>query len=74
MAYTKQFTNWASVPVIMDLQTACIILGRSYDSLQKHALKGDFPAFKNGDRVWAVTKDDLLNWIESQKVKALNTA
>jgi len=69
MTRTKVFTNWASVPIVMDLQTACIILDRSYDSLQKHAKEGDFPAFRNGDRLWSVTKDDLIGWIDSQKVK-----
>jgi len=68
MTKTKQFTNWESVPIIMSLQTACIILSRSYDSLQKHSLKGDFPAFRNGDRIWSVNKTDLIAWIESQKV------
>ena len=68
MNHIKPFTNWASVPIVIDLQIACIILNRSYDNLQKHALKGDFPAFRNGDRIWSVNKTDLIAWIESQKV------
>ncbi len=67
MNHIKPFTNWASVPIVIDLQIACIILNRSYDNLQKHALKGDFPAFKNGDRKWAVNKEDLFEWMEQQK-------
>lgn len=65
--YTRTFTNWNQVPVVMTLQVACIILGRSYDNLQKAAKEGTFPAFKNGKRKWAVKKDDLLAYIEQQK-------
>ncbi|HBM76087.1 MAG TPA: DNA-binding protein [Clostridiaceae bacterium] len=61
------FTNWQQIPVVMNLQTACTILGRSYDNLQKAAKDGTFPAFKNGERKWAVKKDDLLDYIEKQK-------
>lgn len=51
----------------MDLQIACIILGRGYESLKKDAREGKFPAFKNGKKLWAVKKDDLLNYIDRQK-------
>jgi hypothetical protein len=53
---TKIYTNWAQVPVVMDLQTACMILGRGYDALKKDAREGKFPAFKNGEKLWAVKK------------------
>lgn len=65
----QKFTNWAQVPLIMDLQVACVLLGRSYDSVKKSAQSGAFPAFKNGERKWAVNKDDLLTWMDEQKVK-----
>lgn len=65
----KNFTNWTQVPIVIDLQIACVILDRSYENLQRHAKKGTFPAFKNGERKWAVNKDDLLAWIDQQKVK-----
>ncbi|XOQ43761.1 MAG: DNA-binding protein [Clostridium sp.] len=64
---TKIYTNWAQVPVVMNLQTACMILGRGYDALKKDAREGKFPAFKNGEKLWAVKKDDLLEYIEKQK-------
>lgn len=67
--HTRTFTNWNQVPIVMDLQTACIILNKSYDRLKKDSRQGKFPAFKNGDRKWAVSKDDLLAYIEAQKVK-----
>lgn len=65
---TKSFTTWAQVPVVMDLEIACIILGRGYDALKKDARDGRFPAFKNGVKKWAVKKDDLLAYIEQQKI------
>ena len=46
--YTRNFTNWAQVPVVMDLQITCMILGRGYNALKKDAREGKFPAFKNG--------------------------
>lgn len=64
---TRTFTNWAQVPVVMDLEIACMILGRGYDALKKDARDGKFPAFKNGVKKWAVRKDDLLTYIEQQK-------
>ena len=54
----------------MDLEIACIILNRGYEALKKDAREGRFPAFKNGVKKWAVRKDDLLEYIERQKVKA----
>ena len=67
---TRTFTNWNQVPVVMDLEIACIILNRGYEALKKDAREGRFPAFKNGVKKWAVRKDDLLEYIERQKVKA----
>ena len=64
---TRTFTNWAQVPVVMDLEIACMILGRGYDALKKDAREGRFPAFKNGAKKWAVKKDDLLAYIDQQK-------
>lgn len=64
---SRTFTNWEQVPIVMDLQIACIILGRGYEALKKDAREGKFPAFKNGEKLWAVKKDDLLNYIDRQK-------
>lgn len=64
---TRTFTNWQQVPVVLDLQDACIILGRGYDALKRDAREGKFPAFKNGLKKWAVKKDDLLAYIDQQK-------
>ena len=67
---TRTFTNWNQIPVVIDLETACIILDRGYEALKKDAREGRFPAFKNGAKKWAVKKDDLLAYIEQQKMQA----
>lgn len=63
----RTFTNWNQVPVVMPLQTACVILGRNYEVLKRDAKQHKFPAFKNGEKLWAVKKDDLLAYIDEQK-------
>lgn len=64
----QQYTSWDQVPLVMNLQVAAIILERSIDSMKKQSQSGEFPAFKCGG-VWKVTKDDLIAYIESNKVK-----
>jgi hypothetical protein len=66
----KPFTDWNHVPLIIDLPTAAMLLGRSYKRLQLDAHKGIFPAFKNGTGKWSVEKTVLIKWIDSQKVTA----
>lgn len=63
----RVITSWEQVPVVMNLELACTILGRGYDALKKDAREGRFPAFKNGAKKWAVTKEDLLAYIERHK-------
>lgn len=68
MYRTKTITSWSQVPVVMDLEMACLILGRNYEALKRDARTGKFPAFKNGLKNWAVKKEDLLDYIDRQKV------
>lgn len=64
----QQYTSWDQVPLVMDLQVAAIILSQSIETMKKRSRAGDFPAFKCGSD-WKVTKDDLMAYIESNKVK-----
>lgn len=61
-------TSWNQVPVILDLPFAAELLGLSYDCLKKKSQKGQFPAFKIGEHSWRVRKDELLSWIDQQKM------
>lgn len=64
----QQYTSWDQVPLVMDLKVAAVILDSSHEKLRYRSQIGQFPAFKCGD-VWKVTKDDLMAYIESNKVK-----
>ena len=64
----QQYTSWDQVPLVMDLQVASIILNNSLEVLKRHARMGTFPAFKDNEK-WKVTKDDLMAYIEQNKVK-----
>jgi excisionase family DNA binding protein len=62
-------TNWERVPIVFDLSYAAALLGVSLDWLHKLAQRGQFPAFKIG-KLWRVKKEDLLEYIEKQKISA----
>lgn len=64
----QQYTSWDQVPLVMDLQVAAIILSQSIETMKRRSRSGDFPAFKCGSD-WKVTKDDLMAYIERNKVK-----
>lgn len=65
----KYYTDWDQIPVVVDLATAAVILNLSYDCLQKLSRTGKFPAFRNGNRKWAVTKDSLLTYVRNSNRK-----
>jgi len=52
----------------MDLPFASELIGLTTSQIKNKARKGTFPAFKVGERSWRVKKDDLLDWIEKQKM------
>ena len=66
MKTRKIITDWNSVPVIMDLAFASMLLGRTPESLKQLAQKGMLPAFKLGAE-WRIDKDDLKKYIEESK-------
>lgn len=66
MAY-KNYVDWNTVPIIMDIPLAAQLVGMSAEYLRKQAIKKKFPAYKISPRVWRVNKEDLVNWIESFK-------
>lgn len=63
------FTDWANVPIIIDLAYASVLLGRSVSNLKLLALNKELPAFKLG-KEWRIEKDTLRDWIEEQKALA----
>lgn len=65
----RQPRNWDEIPLFFDLSMAAVITGYDYEYLAKLARKGEFPAFKIGERVWTVDKEDLKDFIQSRKEK-----
>lgn len=62
-------TSWNDVPIILDLPFAAELLGLSVDHLKKESRAFRFPAFKVGERSWRVRKDDLIEWMNAQKIR-----
>lgn len=64
----KFVTDWADVPIIIDLPYAALILGKTYESLKKYAQKGEFPATKVGEE-WRVEKEQLQLYLAKNRVR-----
>ena len=61
--------SWSDVVINFDLPFSSDLLGLTVAQLKKKSRNGTFPAFKIGERLWRVKKDDLLSWIDKHKVK-----
>ena len=61
----KVATDWAEVPIIMDLPYAARMIGITPEALAKRCQKGTFPGYKEG-KFWRVTKAALINHIEEK--------
>ena len=59
--------NWDTVPVVIDLPYAAIIIGVTPETLKKKCLTGKFPGFKAG-KFWRVEKEELRSYIGRNKV------
>lgn len=62
----KFITDWAEVPVIIDLPYAACIVGQSPDNLKKLAAAGKFPATKVG-KFWRVEKEQLQLYLAQNR-------
>lgn len=59
-------TSWEEVPLVFDLQYACMLLGYSYDWLQRLASANKFPAHKVGGNAkgnWRCEKSEVKDWL-----------
>ena len=63
----QQYTDWGEIPIIFDMPIAAKLVGKSIDRLKVLARQEKFPAFKVGSE-WRIRKDDLLAYIDNQKV------
>lgn len=63
-------SSWDDVPIVIDLHyVSQFILDMNFDYLKQLSNRGKFPAFRASERCWRVKKDDLLKWIDTQKVQ-----
>ena len=58
--YTKQFKTWDSVPAIITLNDASILLQIPEDTLRRHLESGAIPGTKIG-RQWRLDKEKIKN-------------
>ena len=63
----KFITDWAEVPVIIDLPYVACIVGQSPENLKRLAAAGKFPATKVG-KEWRVEKDQLRLYLTQNRV------
>lgn len=56
--YTKQFKTWDTVPTIITLNDASILLQIPEDTLRRHLEAGTIPGTKIG-RQWRLDKEKL---------------
>lgn len=67
----KGFLNWASVPLVIDIDTAAIITGYHPVYLRKLAREGSFPAKQKSKKSkWFIGKDELHAWLTDQALSA----
>ena len=66
-ARVKVVTDWADVPIVMDLPYAARVIGVTPEALTKRCQKGTFPGYKEG-KFWRVTKASLIHHIEGRGI------
>ena len=62
----KFTTNWADVPVVVDLPYASVLLQLHPETLRKLSVSGEFPAKKIGN-AWRIEKSRLMEYLENRK-------
>ena len=52
-------TSWDSIPIVLDIGYAAMVLGVSIETVRKACVAGTLPAFKIND-LWRINKKDLM--------------
>ncbi len=68
MPRKETYTDWDTVPLIMDMKLAACLTGYNVDYLRQLAHKGKFPASKTSERKWIVVKERLKQWIMEHQI------
>lgn len=64
------YKEWDDLPLIMGLSEISILTGLGVDRIRQLCADGTIPAFRVGKK-WKVEKNDLRNWVASQKVSKM---
>ncbi len=59
----RNYNNWDSLPVTLDMADACILLKECSQTVRRRIREGELPAKKAG-RKWLFSKNDVRNYIE----------
>ncbi len=71
--FTRTITSWDEVPVMFDIPVACILTGRTYESVKKLCQQGKIPAFKVGQE-WRFEKETFRQWLQDQITMTMKVA
>lgn len=64
----KLIYSWDEIPIIFDMNLACLITGFTSASLRTLAQSGKFPAYKVGGH-WRIDRQEFMEWWENRKDK-----
>lgn len=56
----KYIYSWDEVPIVVDPPYVAWLLGCSTENVRKMCQFGKIKAFKVGDKMWRIRKDDLI--------------
>ena len=56
--WTKEYYSWDELPLLLDIEMACIVLRISEDSVRQMCRNGDLPAIRIGKQ-WRIDKEKL---------------
>lgn len=59
----RNYNNWDSLPVTLDMADVCILLKLTDDAVSRRIKRGELPARKTGSK-WLFSRDAVRNYIE----------
>ncbi len=57
--------NWDELPIILDTQTAAVVLNTTRDHVERLCKSGVIPAKKISPRLWGIPKENLQKFLLS---------
>lgn len=65
MKFTKQYTDWDELPLVLDIRTACTILKCGEVTARKLMQTGKIKGGQ-GDRKWFIDRDSLRDFVQGK--------